>query len=226
MSSIVDQIYLKVRTMAANFEFKPAERINESILSKNLGVSRTPLREALNRLVAEGLLSFKNGSGFFCRSLEPNQIVDLYELREAVEAEAIIRTIERASEDEINQLGLSPALISHSYDNNISAKDIVALDEKFHLQIAKLSQNSELVRLLENINQRIRYVRWISIKKKMNVTHDAHLGIYNAISKRNQQASVTLIRAHIHKNNKEATETIRAAFSQLYVPNIEHIFSN
>ena len=55
--------------MAAAFEFKPEERINESELSKKLGISRTPLREALNRLVAEGLLTAREGKGFFCRSL-------------------------------------------------------------------------------------------------------------------------------------------------------------
>ena len=61
MSTSVDQVYEQVRTMAANFEFKPAERINESVLSKKLGASRTPLREAMNRLVAEGLLVFEGG---------------------------------------------------------------------------------------------------------------------------------------------------------------------
>lgn len=65
MASSVDSIYQTVRAMAAAFEFKPEQRINESELSKNLGISRTPLREALNRLVAEGLLTAQEGRGFF-----------------------------------------------------------------------------------------------------------------------------------------------------------------
>ena len=52
--SRVDKVYEQVRTMATNFEFKPDERINEGALAGELGTSRTPLREALNRLVAEG----------------------------------------------------------------------------------------------------------------------------------------------------------------------------
>ena len=83
MASNVDSIYQTVRAMAAAFEFKPEERINESDLSKRLGISRTPLREALNRLVAEGLLTVQEGRGFFCRSLVPEQIVHIYELRQA-----------------------------------------------------------------------------------------------------------------------------------------------
>ena len=65
LGSNVDSIYQTVRAMAAAFEFKPEERINESDLSKRLGISRTPLREALNRLVAEGLLTVQEGRGFF-----------------------------------------------------------------------------------------------------------------------------------------------------------------
>ncbi|HSG95230.1 MAG TPA: GntR family transcriptional regulator, partial [Afifellaceae bacterium] len=65
--------------MAVEYRFKPGERLNESDLSKGLGVSRTPLREALNRLVAEGYLAFRPGQGFFCRGLSPSDLFDLYD---------------------------------------------------------------------------------------------------------------------------------------------------
>ena len=85
VSSSVDRVYDRLRQMAADFEFKPDERINESALSTKLGASRTPLREALNRLVAEGFLTFQARRGFFCRPLSPSQILSLYEARIAVE---------------------------------------------------------------------------------------------------------------------------------------------
>ncbi|MHA1158900.1 MAG: GntR family transcriptional regulator, partial [Alphaproteobacteria bacterium] len=85
----MDAIYDEVRTMTADFEFMPNERLNEGQLADRLGASRTPLREALNRLVAEGLLNFQVGRGFFCRSLDPKTILDLYEARQAVECEAL-----------------------------------------------------------------------------------------------------------------------------------------
>ena len=77
----VDKIYDRLKAMAVGFEIKPAERLNEVALSKALGVSRTPLREALNRLVAENLFDFRPGSGFFCRVLDPQSIFDLFELQ-------------------------------------------------------------------------------------------------------------------------------------------------
>ena len=60
----VERAYQALRRMAVNFEFKPGERLNETSLTKRLDISRTPLREALNRLVAEGFLTFSLGKGF------------------------------------------------------------------------------------------------------------------------------------------------------------------
>ena len=218
MASSVDSIYQTVRAMAAAFEFKPEERINESDLSKQLGISRTPLREALNRLVAEGLLTAQEGRGFFCRSLVPEQVVELYELRQAIETETVKRAVERATDEELQELKAYLGQIAPSYDSSASAREIVRLDEDFHLRIAALSQNDELVRSLENINERVRYVRWISMRSKIDLTHAAHEGIVNSMLARDEAAAVNKMRAHIAKSTDEAKQTVRTAFSQIYVP--------
>ena len=64
--STVDKLYDQLASMAIGYAFKPGERLNEVALARQLGVSRTPLREALNRLVVEKLLRFLPGKGFFC----------------------------------------------------------------------------------------------------------------------------------------------------------------
>ena len=218
LASSVDSIYRTVRSMAAAFEFKPEERINESELSKKLGISRTPLREALNRLVAEGLLTVREGRGFFCRSLIPEQIVELYELRQAIETETVRRAVERASDEELQQVRDYLKEIAPDYHGSASAREIVRLDEAFHLRIADLSQNAELIRALENINERVRYVRWISMRNKMDITHAAHEDILNAMLDRDADGAVAKMRSHIEKSTEEAKETVRTAFSQIYVP--------
>ena len=221
MAGNVDTLYRQVRAMAAAFEFKPEQRINESELSKTLGVSRTPLREALNRLVAEGLLTSQEGRGFFCRSLDPKQIVHLYELRLAVETEAAMRAVERASDEEIVELNAYMKAVAPDYNSDMSAREIVRLDEEFHLRLAALSQNMVLVRTLENINERVRYVRWISMRQKRDITHAAHQSIVESLIARNGVETVKILRNHIEKSTEEATETVRTAFSQLYVPGAE-----
>ena len=67
--SRAESLYLTVKDMAILFKFKPGERVNEVELAQRLGASRTPLREALNRLAAEGFLVLKQARGFFCRDL-------------------------------------------------------------------------------------------------------------------------------------------------------------
>ena len=76
-SGRVESVYQTLREMAVDFRLKPGERINEVALARALGASRTPLREALNRLVSEGFLTFEPGRGFFCRKL---MVKDVYEL--------------------------------------------------------------------------------------------------------------------------------------------------
>src|ERR1700743_403542 len=83
--SIVDRVYEQLKAMAISYEFKPGERLNEGELAKRLGVSRTPLREALNRLNTEGFLRFTPGKGFFCRELDAHEIFALYALRQSIE---------------------------------------------------------------------------------------------------------------------------------------------
>src|SRR5438105_9279723 len=102
--SIVDRVYEQLKAMAVSYEFKPGERLNEGELAKRLGVSRTPLREALNRLATEGFLRFSPGKGFFCRELDPKEIYDLYQLRKALEVGGIKLAVQQASETGITAL--------------------------------------------------------------------------------------------------------------------------
>lgn len=225
--SSVDRVYARLHQMAVNFEFKPEERLNESALSVELGASRTPLREALNRLVAEGLLTFKNGRGFFCRSLSPARIMELYEARSAIETEALIRAIERASDQEINAVLSYLNDTESTYDTCKELPELLKMDEEFHMRLAELSNNSELLRMLENINGRIRYVRLINLQIiklnkpgtiKESSKLSAHRKVIEAVARRDTDAAVSALRNHIERRRDETTEAVRIAYSQLYVP--------
>ena len=100
----VAYLYEAIQEMAVSYKFKPGERLNERALAQQLGVSRTPLREALNRLSAEGFLDFEAGRGFSCRPLEPKQVMDLYGLRAALERESVRLAVDHATEEDIAEL--------------------------------------------------------------------------------------------------------------------------
>ncbi len=216
--SRVDKVYDQARAMATRFEFKPNERINEGMLAGKLGTSRTPLREALNRLVAEGFLTFQNGRGFFCRSLDPDQILALYEARQAIECEALRLAVSRASDDEIAEVMAFLEETETAYSGSSSSEALVELDEAFHLRLVRMARNPELERILANVNARIRYVRWIDMSERRGITPAAHVRIVEALAARDEERAVDELRSHIGKRSEEATQAVRTAFSQLYVP--------
>ena len=225
--SNVDRIYIALRQMAANFEFKPDSRINEGDLAAQLHASRTPVREALNRLVAEGFLTFQSGRGFFCRSLSPGRILDLYQARVAIECEAVRLSCQRASDEEIAALTAYLDTIEPEYSTCQDAIELLAMDEEFHLRIVALSGNEELLGMLKILNDRIRYVRMINLSalrvKRPAVVHDgakmsAHRSILEALQDRDLTGVVAAMRAHIERRREEATQAVRIAYSQLYVP--------
>ncbi|MCY4142014.1 MAG: GntR family transcriptional regulator [Rhodobacteraceae bacterium] len=214
---VVDQVYLEVRAMAVGFEFKPSERINEIHLSREVGTSRTPLREALNRLVAEGFLTYRTGQGFFCRSLDPASILNLYEARQAVECEGIRLASRRATETDITGIRAFLLEIEPIYQGDAEVWTLVDLDEEFHMRVIRLSANAELERLLSNLNARSRYVRCIDMETRRSITPADHMRIVEALELRDADTAASRMREHISRRQEEALEAAQRAFSRLYV---------
>ena len=225
--SSVDRVYATLRDMAINFDFKPGERLNETALTSKLNVSRTPLREALNRLVAEGFLTLAKGQGFFCRPLSPEQILELYQLRCALETEALRHGVEVATDAEIAEFCAYLDAKETTYDSCDDLTELLKMDEEFHMRLAGLSGNNELCRMLKNVNERIRYVRLVNLRqlRGMDCTEagentflSAHRAIANAVQNRDTQTALTALRAHIERRSEQTIELVRLAYSQLYVP--------
>ena len=215
----VDRLYHELKSMAVAFELKPDERINESELAETLGASRTPLREALNRLVAEGLLTYQPRKGFFCRPLQPKAIFDLYEARLAIEKEAVRLACERADRADLEQLRASLETVRPGKRQH-EVKDLVEFDERFHLAIARLSDNDELVRVLENINARIRFVRWIDMEDRRQMTYGEHHAIVEAIGEGDADEAVGLMAGHVERRAEQISTVVREGYSRIYVTQI------
>ena len=103
-ANLSERAYEQLKAMAVTYQLRPGERLAELDLAKRLKVSRTPIREALNRLVTEGFLTFTPNRGFQCRPLDAKEIFDLYEVRRSLESTAARLAVERASDDELADL--------------------------------------------------------------------------------------------------------------------------
>lgn len=216
----VDDIYETVKEMAVAYRLKPGERLNEMALAKDLGASRTPLREALNRLVAERLLDFVAGRGFFCRALDAREVFELYEVRRTLEVEAARLACRRASDIVINALAKN----SEFYDWQVFGQpiqDLVSQDEAFHLQIAGLTGNRELRRQLQRINERIRFIRWLDMDRRVEGTKAEHREIVEALAARDEDLAAEKMRHHIERRQDQIDSVVREGFSTIYMNDLD-----
>ncbi len=204
--------------MASQFDIKPDEKLNETAMAQKLGASRTPLREALNRLVSEGFLRFEKGRGFFGRSLTAEKVLDMYQAREAVECKIVELACKRATNDALETLKSFTEECEAQYREAGSSRYLIEFDERFHMGIANLSQNDELIGMLDNLNMRMRFVRIIDLERSRIKTPHSHMDILGAIIKRDARSASEKMRAHIFHSTEGATEAVRKAYARIYVP--------
>ncbi|MCB2103049.1 MAG: GntR family transcriptional regulator [Rhodobacterales bacterium] len=213
--SSVDRLYEAVREMAVAFDLKPGERVNEVDLARRLGASRTPLREALNRLAAEGFLTFQPGRGFSCRAFTPREVFELYQLREVLETAAVRLACAQATDAELDEIETFLDQTGPGSDGR-PVELLVTLDERFHAAIATLARNAELARVLDNVNARIRFVRWIDMTKRAK-TQAEHRAILAALRDRDADRAADLTARHIAKRQDQITQAIREGYARIYV---------
>jgi len=212
-----DRIYERIKTMAMTFAIPPGERINEVELSRALNVSRTPLREALNRLMVEGFLTRAPNRGFSGRPLDAKQVYDLYELRLSLEKATVHIACERATDVELAAL---ERFVKASEDRpeDTDAASLLALDEQFHERIAELTRNDEMVRTLRSINARIHYVRWIDMREgQRKHTQQEHLQIVRALRDRDPEQAADLVDGHISMRLDQIVDVIRVGIAEIYM---------
>lgn len=213
------KLYDQLKEMAISYHFRPGERLNEVELAARLKVSRTPLREALNRLSTEGFLSTTANKGFFARELDANELFDLYELRAHLEQAAVRLACKRASDEEI--ASLHAFLIKQDQEKDTPAAEMLKLDEEFHTRLVALSQNEELLKTVLSIAERIRFARWIDSRSRQ-LSHSQHLQIVTLLANRREDECAKLMLTHIQKHFDHIREIIRGAITEIYTRNSEN----
>lgn len=215
-ANTVSRIYDHLHRMVIQFEIPPDERINEVELARRLAVSRTPLREAFNRLVTDGLLTLEPNRGFRVRPLDTKDIFDLYEARVVIESAAVRLACRRAEPEAVETL-------AHFWDEvtsltNRPPAELLGYDETFHERLAALSGNTELPRALKSINARIHFVRWMDLERedRRATTYTEHANLLEALRRREEERCVAILSGHIERRLEEIVEVIKAGVVRLY----------
>ncbi len=136
-----EKIYGRIRTMIADGVLTPGQRVAQEALAVRLGVSRTPLVNALKRLAQEGLLRAIPRRGFRVRELSPLELVQLFELRERLEPLAAELAATRIAPDEADRMAGEWRAMASLPDTPEAHQTYVERDRAFHRRLAELSGN-------------------------------------------------------------------------------------
>jgi DNA-binding GntR family transcriptional regulator len=169
-------------------------RLTEELLSNQLCISRSPVREALNSLHTEGLIRIEARRGAYLRRFSTKEVRDLYDLREALEVYAV--GITELTPGLIADLRQSTRRTPEFLDSNDRLGHIEE-DTKFHGLIASGTGNAELCRVLTNIQSQIWLCRRKTYELSSSTAPDAHLAIVDALEKGDRPEAQDAMRTHI-----------------------------
>lgn len=162
--SLHDQVVSRVRDLIIEGILEPGSRIDESTLIEELGVSRTPFREALRTLAAEGLVIVKPSRGSVVRKWTSADVFSMLEVLGHLEQLAGELACVRASDEEINDLiALHEDMLGYYKAND--RMPYYKLNQEFHSRLTALSKNATLQEMQRNIQARLKRIRYIGNEK-------------------------------------------------------------
>jgi len=210
-SSLSADAYTFVRELFTNgTRYKPGEKISVEELSRELGVSRTPLWGAINRLEAEGIVEIVPRQGVYLINYDPDRVLEIYEAREALEGMAARLAAEKITERQIAAL---QANIDEQRDqlaeNNVERYHALALE--FHEHIARMAQNHTLERLLTSILAQIRAmgVQHNYMPMHLPQSCDDHEKLIKALRQRDPDRAEHEARTHMRDLSEEIRRTLQ-----------------
>src|SRR3989475_13333771 len=143
--NLAARVYSQIKNLILCNEYMPGQKLHHQHLSERLGVSRTPVREALTRLVQEGYVTFLPNRGFTCKEIRLQEAEELYDLREALEAFAVEKAIENLTDDGLDDFANKVDRYGEDVQKQFT-KERLVYDQDIHLGIARLSGNATLTK--------------------------------------------------------------------------------
>ncbi|MFA5384108.1 MAG: GntR family transcriptional regulator [Eubacteriales bacterium] len=176
---------------------KPGERLMEIQIAEELGVSRTPVREAIRKLELEGFLVMVARKGAYVADISVKDITDIFEVRAALEGLAAGLAAERITEEELEQLERALVQISEATTSDLNS--VVQSDTSFHELIYRASRNQRLQQIVIHLQEQIQRFRTVSLSQpgRTRFFIEEHRKIVEAISERNSELASLLAREHI-----------------------------
>ena len=205
-----DVVFNTLRKAILTGQLKPGERLMEVHLANKLGVSRTPIREAIRKLELEGLVIMIPRRGAEVAQITEKSLKDVLEVRRALDALSVELACERITEEEIEALGRACeefARATKGADTSVIAK----ADVKVHDIIVQATGNQRLLQLVNNLAEQMYRYRFVYLKdtSRHETLIAEHKEIYDSIVERNKERASAAAKLHIDNQEKSIIKQIR-----------------
>jgi DNA-binding GntR family transcriptional regulator len=204
--SRADDVYDQLKRDVAGFKLVPGDRFTENELSERLGVSRTPVRQALFRLQQEGFVEVLFRSGWRVLPFDFDRFDQLYDLRMVLETTAVHRLCADARRVDRGLLAhLASVWLVPAAERSGDAVQVAQWDEAFHCALVAAAGNPEMARVHRDVTERIRILRRLDFTQPLRIdaTYDEHAKILRAVQRQRSDQAVLLLRAHIETSQAE-----------------------
>ena len=205
------RVYDHLRDEILGDRLLPGTELSEVALSRELSVSRGPIREAMGRLAAEGLVTVRPRRGAEVRSITPEELIDSYQVREALEVLAVRLAVPRITDSELADLAeLVDRMAGHAKDDAVP--DFFAVNVTFHERICELSGNKKLIQLHKQLAAEIgRFqARTLALRGNLDGSVTEHRAILAALRERDVEKAAELTAAHVRVPADRLHETVGA----------------
>jgi DNA-binding GntR family transcriptional regulator len=204
--SRADDVYEQLKFDVGRFNLVPGDRFSENEISERLGVSRTPVRQALFRLQQEGYVEVLFRSGWRVLPFDFERFEQLYDLRMVLETTAAQRLcaggarVDRALLDRLMAVWLVPEA-----QRSVDMAEVAQLDEAFHCALLAAAGNAEMARVHRDVTERIRIIRRLDFTRPARIatTYEEHGKILKAIQRKRGEQAALLLRSHIETSQAE-----------------------
>jgi DNA-binding GntR family transcriptional regulator len=197
------QVYQEIKEKILSEKLAPGQWLVERDISEQYKISRTPVRELLRELVSDGLISLEPSKGYYIRKLTVEEVIEIFQAREAIEGVAAKISCLRGDDSFFNHIAkLKSQLEKLDIPKDSSAGVIKGAE--LHVAIISAANNSiisEFYQKLKNLNGLIRNLTKKSIKIETK-SREAHLGIAQAILDKNPEKSEQCMRQHLSITSK------------------------
>jgi DNA-binding GntR family transcriptional regulator len=210
---LTERVYEEIRRRIVHRELLPEQRLVTDDLARLLGVSRTPVKLALQRLAVEGLVNEAPRRGASVAGLSAVDIEELFDLRLMYELHAAERAVPRLTPDRLQALRTIIDTLSHlSVDDTFTNYDaFVAADHRFHATLVGFADNRRLIRLYEQLNIHLHVARafYARIDPRARAVHREHLTILGHCERGEVAPLQAALRQHIETGRAFVLRTMR-----------------